>query len=115
MKTKYWIIIIVLLALLFGGLYLVQRHNARASQVAEIWVDGTLFKRIDLSQVKEAYTLVVGDLEKGSNTILVEPGRIRVLEADCPDLLCEKQGWLPGGAGPIVCLPHKLIIRMGEE
>ena len=48
----------------------------------------------------------------GSNTILVEQGRIRVIEANCPDQVCVDQGWISNGTVPIVCLPHKLMIQI---
>ena len=50
--------------------------------------------------------------ERGSNTIQVEPGRIRVLEADCPDQVCVRQGWISDEVTPIVCLPHRLVIQV---
>ena len=43
---------------------------------------------------------------------LVEPGRIRVESADCPDKVCVNQGYISDGTVPIACLPHKLIIRI---
>ena len=46
----------------------------------------------------------------GSNTILVEQGRIRVIEANCPDQVCVRQGAISGGYVPIACVPHGLVI-----
>ena len=59
--------------------------------------------------VRVALTL---EEEGGSNTVQVEKGRIRVSEADCPDQICVNQGWISGGAVPIVCLPHRLMIEI---
>ena len=42
----------------------------------------------------------------------VRAGAIRVSEADCPDKICVGMGWLTDGAFPIVCLPHRLMIRL---
>ena len=55
--------------------------------------------------------------EGGYNVVEVERGRIRVAEANCPDQICVRQGWLSNSAAPIACLPHKLVIRLegGEE
>ena len=50
----------------------------------------------------------------GSNTILVQPGRICVSEADCPDRICVYQGWLTDDPIPIVCLPHRLVIALKD-
>ena len=47
----------------------------------------------------------------------MEPGRIRVSAADCPDQVCVEQGYISDGTVPIVCLPHGLVIEIvgGEE
>ena len=48
----------------------------------------------------------------GTNTVQVEPGRIRVSAADCPDQVCVHQGWISTGVVPIVCLPHQIVIEI---
>ncbi len=68
---------------------------------------GELVEEIDLStSPNRVFTVECAD---GSNTIVVEDGKIRVSEADCPDKICVRTGWL--GNVPIVCLPHKLVIE----
>ena len=47
-----------------------------------------------------------------TNMVLVEPGRIRVERADCPDQICVHQGYISDGSQPIVCLPNRLIIQI---
>ena len=78
-----------------------------------VYLDGELVRTIDLSQVEEGYTFSV-DSSAGTNTIQVEPGRIRVSRADCPDQVCVGQGWISTSAAPIVCLPHRLVIQIGS-
>ncbi len=48
------------------------------------------------------------------NIIEVEPGRIRVADATCPDRVCVETGWIKDGTRPIVCLPGKLIIEITD-
>ena len=76
-----------------------------------------MIREIDLSRVSREYSFVVESPYGGSNTILVQPGRICVSEADCPDRICVHQGWLSDGAAPVVCMPHRLVLRLkdGEE
>ena len=50
--------------------------------------------------------------EFGINVVEVEYGRIRMLEADCPDGACVRLGWVSSGVIPIVCLPHRVIIEL---
>ena len=111
MKTRTWIILIAaftLTALAASAWILMSR---KSSGVAQVLADGELVRTIDLASVKEAYTFEV-TTEKGTNVILVEPGRICVKDADCKDHTCVKMGWLQDQATPIVCLPHKLVIRI---
>ncbi len=106
--------IVLMLLLAAAGISLaviaMQREEI-ADPVARISRDGVVLKEIPLDQVGRAYSFVLED-ELGSNTILVERGRIRVSQADCPDQVCVDQGWISDGTAPIVCLPHKLVIEI---
>ena len=75
--------------------------------------DGVLLEEIDLDKVEEPRSFVLED-GSGTNTVQMEKGRIRILEADCPDQVCVNQGWISSGAVPIICLPHRLIIEIVE-
>ena len=112
MSRNAKIILIALLAaaVLSAGFLLLQQKQT-SSPVARITRDGELIREIPLDEVEESYSFVVED-EAGSNTILVEPGRIRVSEADCPDQVCVNQGFISDGTDPVVCLPHKLMIEI---
>ncbi len=110
-KTKTWIFIFILVLLVCTAVTVMLYTGAPEASVAEIYQDGQLIKTIDLNQVKEPYSFVIEDESGGSNTVLVEPGRICISEADCPDQICVHQGWLKDNAAPIVCLPHRLVIQ----
>lgn len=97
-------------AVLSVGALLLQKKQT-PSPVARITLDGELLQEIPLDEVEESYSFTV-DSEGGSNTVLVEPGRIRVSEADCPDQVCVNQGFISDGTVPVVCLPHKLMIEI---
>ena len=109
MRTdKFWlavlcgvVILSAVAAFMFG--------RAEASR-ALIYRDGALIKSIDLSDVPEPYSFSVTGA--GFNVIEVEQGRIRVSDADCSDKSCVRQGWASGGAVPLVCLPHRLVIKL---
>lgn len=92
----------------------VARYNSKGS-VVEILQDGVCIQRIDLAKVTSSYSFEIQDPRGGSNVIWVEPGRICVKEADCPDRVCVQQGWIQEGLLPIVCLPHRLVIRFVER
>ncbi len=50
--------------------------------------------------------------EFGYNLIEIGDERVRVIEADCPDELDVKQGWIENVGETIVCLPNKLVIEL---
>ena len=114
MKTKHWILLFALLLGAAALVFLWQQGQKKEKAVAQIIQDGVVIREIVLEEVKEAQRFTVTDPQGHYNTVSVEPGRICICEADCPDKLCVKQGWLSGGLTPLVCLPHKLMIRLTE-
>ena len=106
--------VILLLLVLVGAAcaaYVLLRP-AGTGVVARITLDGELVEEIDLSAVTEPYTFTLEGPGGFTNTIEVEHGRIRVLEAGCPDQVCVNQGYISDGTVPIVCLPNRLVIEI---
>lgn len=48
----------------------------------------------------------------GAATIEVANGKIRMQEANCPEQICVKQGWIQEPGASIVCLPGEIIIHI---
>ena len=111
MKSRTWIILFSCLFLLCLILTFWIANRKTYATVACIYQDGVLIRTVDLSAVTEPFEWTVAG-ERGENRIRVEPGRICVLEADCRDQICVKAGWLSDSASPVVCLPHRLVIRL---
>ena len=113
-KSKIWALIFALL-LLFSALALILIPKLPSGgTTANIYRDGVPIRSIDLSLVTEPYEFTLSD-ERGENVVRVEPGRIAVISADCPDGICVASGWRSGSASPIVCLPHRLVIRVEKS
>ena len=108
--TKIWISILFAVVLL-GLLGWWALGSLGSGNVAVITVDGVEYDRIDLSKVTESYDIEI-DTQYGHNTVHVEPGRISVTEADCPDGICVAQGAIDKGGVPIVCMPHHLVVKI---
>lgn len=51
----------------------------------------------------------------GVNMIEVHAGKVRVIEADCPNQDCVEQGWVSEPGQQIICLPHKLVVTVTDE
>ena len=112
MRTRVWAGILALIfALCFAAAAFVRLAPGSPRRVARVSVDGVVLREIDLSAVTEERSFDV-ETAGGVNIVTVRPGGIRVSDADCPDQVCVKRGWLEGGAAPIVCLPHRLVITL---
>ena len=110
MKNKV-ILFLLLGAVAASAAYLLLRRESVPAPVARITRDGALLEEIDLDKVDKPYSFTLED-GRGSNTVQVDQGRIRIAEADCPDQVCVNQGWISNGSVPIICLPHRLMIEI---
>ncbi len=50
----------------------------------------------------------------GKNTVVIESGKVRVEDADCPDGYCEKHVAISDVGETIACLPHRLVVEIRE-
>ena len=112
MKKRTLVVLLLLLAAAaVSAAFILFRGRGTDALIARVTRDGVPLEEIDLSRVDAPYT-VVFENASGTNTVLVERGRIRVAEADCPDQICVHQGWIWDSLLPIVCLPHRLMIEI---
>lgn len=114
LKTKTWIIIISFVFAVSLACSLVISRRPADTSLVEVVQDGQVIRELDLAAVESEYSFVV-ESENGTNTVTVQPGRICISEADCPDRTCVSQGWLKNSSMPIICMPHRLIIRRAEK
>jgi len=91
---------------------LMRSQGTSGGAVAEIKVGAAVIERIDLSAVTEPYTKTVYTGNDGYNVIEVREGMIRVVEANCPEQVDVRQGWISSPYESIVCLPHRLVITI---
>ncbi len=110
MRTKVIVFLLAAAVAASAGWILFRRGEA-PSPIARITRDGVLLEEIGLDQVDRPRSFALED-GSGSNTVTVERGRICISEADCPDQICVRQGWISDGTVPIVCLPHRLMIEI---
>ncbi|HHW99060.1 MAG TPA: NusG domain II-containing protein [Firmicutes bacterium] len=115
MKKGDLILIVLIGALAVGSwLYISSLKSDRVA--AQVLQDGVVIHEIDLSTVEEPFQLRVEDGQGGYNIISVERGRIRVIEANCPEQVDVMQGWISEPHQSLVCLPHKLVVKIvGQE
>ncbi len=54
------------------------------------------------------------DNEYGCNTVVIENGKVYVVDADCPDGYCENHVAIKSAGETIACLPHRLVVEIRE-
>ena len=112
MRSRYLALILVLVCAIAGAFLLLR---PKGDLRAEVRLHGELVASVDLSALTGPVEIPVGE----HVTVQAEPGRIRVLESDCPDKLCMHMGWTASPAKPVVCLPNGVVVTVtgggGEE
>lgn len=94
----------------FAAVSTYKRSGNDTDKVAVIKMKDEIIKSIDLSTVKEPQKIEVSG--KHIQVVLVERGRIRFLEADCPDKICVNTGWLSEKGDMAVCIPNSTMIKI---
>ena len=90
-------------------------HQKQPEKIAQIYQNDKLLYEIDLTKVKEPYTITIDGDNGAENQVLVENGQISMQSASCPDHLCVKQGTISDGILPIICLPNHIRISVASE
>ncbi|MCX7921861.1 MAG: NusG domain II-containing protein [Clostridia bacterium] len=104
---------IIVLGILMGFGW--NRFNASndTGNIAVIKQNDRVIKRINLDTINKPEKVeILGDYKE---VVLVEKGRIRFEDADCPDKVCVKTGWLSNKGDIAVCLPNKAMIKIEGE
>ena len=79
----------------------------------EIVQDGAVTQTIALTDTVNETVTIEGAV---TNHIEVTGEGVRFTESTCPDQVCVRQGAIRTTAAPIVCLPHKLVIKfVGDQ
>ena len=114
--TKGVKILIIIVAALFIGsvIWVILSYRTSDSTYVEIVQNNKVLYTLDLSKEKDR-TFRIESNDGGWNEIKIENGKISISDADCPDHTCVKRGVLRSETMPIVCLPHKLVIRYAEK
>lgn len=85
-------------------------YNSNGNYV-EIFVDGKIQDVYSLDKDGE-YEIRTADF---INVIQIKDGQVSMKEADCPDQLCIKQGKINKDGQSIICLPHKIVVKVTSD
>ena len=74
--------------------------------------DREVLQKVLTDDGEETWTLG----EAGHQNVLQRKGRrVRVVQADCPDQICVKQGWVEKEGDQLVCVPHRLLVEIRSK
>lgn len=104
------VIVLIFISALILSLVLLQKKD---NEYISIVQDNKVLYTLNLNTT-ENQTIRIEDNNGGYNIIEILDGKIRISYADCPDKTCVNMGFLSGDM-PIVCLPHKLVIKYNDE
>jgi heptaprenyl diphosphate synthase len=87
-------------------------HPGAEGSAVLVEVAGRTVEKLDIHEDREVTFLG----EKGEMKVEVRGGRVRVVEADCPNRICVRAGWRSREGEVIVCVPNRTVIRiLGRE
>ena len=100
--------IILIVAVLSAGvvLLIVTGSRGKAGSYAVVMVRNNETARYSL------LTDGIYTINGGTNTIEIKDGKVRMTEAECPNHLCVRQGWISFSGQSIVCLPNELSVTI---
>lgn len=113
-KNLTWAVVFILLVIMSFLAIILHNFMQKPAKTAQIIQNGEVIKTVDLN-VDEPYEFEIISPDGGHNTVRAENGKIGVVEADCPDKICVRQGFIDSGVLPIVCLPHRLSVIITDN
>ncbi|QGU93873.1 NusG domain II-containing protein [Clostridium bovifaecis] len=108
---KIIIVALIAVAVVSGVVIKVNSNRKYDQKYAEIKVEGKLYKKVSLDKSKKKQTIDI-KTGLGENIVEVENGGVRIIDADCPDEICIKDGFKDKPGDVLVCLPHKVVIEI---
>ena len=80
-----------------------------AGNYVNIEVDGKLLYRYPIDTDRTVHV----QSHYGSLDVEMKGSMVRVINATCPNKICERQGWVRNGA--IICLPSRIVVMVGGK
>lgn len=99
------IVVVVAAAICALRFWLGDKHSGYVT----VRIDGEVVASYDLSEDQEV------ELNGGTNTMRIEDGTVKMIQADCPDKLCMKQKAISKNRENIICLPNNIVLQIANQ
>lgn len=105
------IILILLVISIIPFYFLLSPMRESNNIIAVIKVDDKQVKKLSLNHD------IVWKYQHGNklNVVKVKNHKIRMIDANCKDQICVKDGWKSKIGDTIICLPHKFLVELKVE
>ncbi len=103
----------VIIIIAVAGLLFINGTKVKGNRVV-VKINGIEAQSYSLSENTE-FEIKTGKNNQDHNTVVIENGKVRVTEADCPDGICKDYRPISYVGQTIICLPHKVVIEIVGE
>ncbi|WP_338200057.1 NusG domain II-containing protein [Lactobacillus rizhaonensis] len=112
LKLGDFLIIVILLIISFTPFYMLHNQEKADDQIIGIVkINNREVKRLPLDKDQKWRYQKNGKI----NIVQIKNHKIRVIDANCKDQVCVKEGWKSKSGDTIVCLPHKFLIELKNK
>ena len=97
--------------LLTAAALLVARPGGGTPRAAIVQVGGEVVRRLPL----DAGVHIEVPGRAGVSEVVVDGGRVRILDSPCARRICVRRGWLRAVGDVAACVPNQLVVRVEGE
>lgn len=105
-----YIFIVILIGFSVLGLKWLGESTDSRQLVVEL--NGEIVKSVNLDGIEHPRDIRIETGDGGYNILQIAQDGAKVIEANCPDRVCVRSSRITIPGQTIVCLPHRLIIRI---
>ncbi|MFP4456288.1 MAG: NusG domain II-containing protein [Clostridia bacterium] len=105
------VVVLIVISLIGVAFYWFNGSNDDLKYV-EVWQDGELYGIYELNDEDNEILIEAHDM---FNLIVIEEGSVYMKDANCPTQQCIAQGEINRDNQSIVCLPHKIVVKVVDE
>lgn len=100
------LILILIVFLIAVSSFLIIRIH-KNYEVSAIIKCGDISETVSLSSENRVF-----EIDGINSTFEIKDGEIRIIEAQCPDKICEKTGYISSLGQSIICVPEKITVTV---
>ena len=110
-KGDRLLIVFVIVLSLISLVYINRQGFSNQNKYVSIQYNGKEINKVIFDKQIVGTTIPI-ETELGYNLIEIGHEEVRVIEADCPDQIDVKQGWISNIGETLICLPNRLVVEI---